>query len=94
VPFLAVVHLRQLVCPECSAEIAPAGARSFVVDRGGSPINFDQERMPSEMTLSIACPNGHVATLLVPNEVAAEETLLTPEGAPIAPDAVFERNLI
>lgn len=88
-PFLAVVHLRELVCPECGAVIAAPGARSFVVDPQGAPILFDEQNMPGEMSLTIACPSGHVATLLVPNEVSVEETMVTPDAAPIAADAVL-----
>lgn len=88
-PFLAVVHLRGLVCPECGARLAEPGARSFVVDPEGVPVPFDEQSAPEEMTLTIACPNGHVATLLVPNEVAVEETMATPDAAPIATDAVL-----
>lgn len=88
-PFLAVVHLRDLRCRECGAEIAAPGARSFVVDLQGAPVLFDEQSIPDEMTLTIACPRGHLATLLVPNEVAVEETMATPDAAPIAADAVL-----
>ena len=40
------------------------------------------------MTVEMACPNGHASTLLVPNEISAEETLMIPDRAPIAADAV------
>jgi len=89
VPFLAVVHLRELVCPDCGTKIAGAGARSFVVDPKGEPIGFDEERMPEEMALTVACPRGHAVRLLVPNEVGVEGTMVTPEAAPIAADAVL-----
>ena len=89
-PFFAVVHLREFNCPECGARIAEPGARSFVVDPQGAPVLFDEQNMPGEMTLTIACPGGHVATLLVPNEVAVEETMITPDAAPIAPDAILD----
>lgn len=88
-PFLAVVHLRELLCPDCGTKIADAGARSFVVDPQGEPIGFDEEHMPEEMPLTVTCPRGHVARLLVPNEVGVEETMATPDGAPIAADAVL-----
>ena len=86
-PFLAVVHLRELVCPQCGAKIAEAGARSFVVDAKGEPVLFDAQSIPAEMVLTIACPRGHLTTLLVPNEVAVEETMAIPDAAPIAADA-------
>lgn len=88
-PFLAVVHLRDLGCQECGAQIAAPGARSFVVDLEGAPILFEEDGMPSEMALTIACARGHLSTLLVPNEVSVEETMATPDAAPIAADAVL-----
>jgi hypothetical protein len=92
VPFLAVVHLRELVCPQCGAKIAEPGARSFVVDPKGEPVLFEEQRMPNEMALTIACPRGHLTKLLVPNEVSVEETIATPDAAPIAADAVLSEN--
>jgi hypothetical protein len=89
VPFLALVHLRELHCGDCNALLAQAGARSFIVDANGDPLNFSQEEPPEEMTVEIACPNGHDTTLYVPNEVAAEETLVTPPDAPIGRDAIL-----
>ncbi len=88
-PFLALVHLRDLRCAECHAHLADAGARSFIVGADGDPLNFSQEEPPEEMTVEITCPNGHVTTLYVPNEIAAEETLVTPADAPIGRDAVL-----
>ncbi len=88
-PFLALVHLLDLKCAQCNAPLAQAGARSFVVDANGDPINFSQEEPPEEMTVEILCPNGHDTTLYVPNEIAAEETLVTPADAPIARDAIL-----
>ena len=72
-PFLAVIHLRAAQCPECGTPLAAAGARSFVVDGQGAPGPLIPADPPAELTLEIACPNGHSLTLLVPNEVAAEE---------------------
>ena len=92
-PFLALVHLRELRCPECSALLAEPGARSFLVDETGEGINFAADEAPAEMTVEIECPNGHSATLYVPNEIGAEETLRTPEDAPIARDAVLQREM-
>ena len=40
------------------------------------------------MAVQLTCPNGHAVELNVPNEIAAEETLTTPDEAPIAADAV------
>lgn len=88
-PFLALVHLRDLHCPSCKAELATAGARSFVVDNDGEAVNFSAQEPPDEMTVEIRCPNGHAYTLFVPNEISAEETLVTPENAPIARDAIL-----
>jgi hypothetical protein len=91
-PFLALVHLRELRCPECNELLAVPGARSFLVDETGEAISFSSEPPPAEMTVEIECPNGHDVTLYVPNEIGAEETLHTPEGAPIARDAVLQRD--
>ncbi len=88
-PFLALVHLRDLRCEQCNEPLATAGARSFVVDASGDPINFSQEEPPEEMTVEILCPNGHETPLYIPNEIAAEETLVTPVDAPVARDAIL-----
>jgi hypothetical protein len=86
-PFLAIVHLQALRCAVCGAPLAQPGARSFVVDPRGLPVSFDPTDPPAEMNVEIACLNGHATPLLVPNEISAEETLMTPERAPIAADA-------
>ena len=87
-PFLALVHLLSAKCPACGTALTEPGARSFLVDARGLPVWFESGDPPAEMTVEIACPNGHALTLLVPNEISAEETLMTPQGAPIAPDAL------
>lgn len=86
-PFLVVVHLRELDCGQCGARLAEAGARSFIVDADGDPILFDDRDQPAEMVVEMRCPRGHLSTLMIPNEVSAEETLTMPESAPIAADA-------
>ncbi|MHB8146387.1 MAG: hypothetical protein ACYDGM_03870 [Vulcanimicrobiaceae bacterium] len=88
-PFLAVVHLRELRCKTCDALLAQAGARSFIIDEQDEPLWFVPDEVPEEMTLVMTCPSGHLEQLFVPNEIGAEETLLTPEDAPIGLDAVF-----
>lgn len=88
-PYLALVHLRELRCKTCNALLALAGARSFIVDLSGEPHNFVEGAVPEEMTLDMTCPNGHDTQLLVPNEIAAEEVLLIPDEAPVAVDAVI-----
>ena len=87
--YLSIVHVRELRCDRCGAVVAPAGARSFVVDRNGLPAAFDSEGPPEEMNVEIACPNGHAIALAVPGDVSAEETLVTPDEAPIAADAAL-----
>ena len=47
-PFLSLVHLRELRCPECSDILAQAGARSFIVNPEGSPIGFAEGDPPAE----------------------------------------------
>lgn len=88
-PFLGLVHLKACVCAHCGAALAEAGARSFVVDPGGAPINFSQSDPPAQMAVEIACPNGHTTELNVPLEISAEETLITPDEAPIGCDATL-----
>jgi phage FluMu protein Com len=88
-PFLALVHLRDLRCAQCNEHLAQAGARSFLVDESGEALNFSEDEPPQEMTAAIYCSNGHENLLYVPNEIAAEETLYTPEEAPIARDAIM-----
>lgn len=88
-PFLSLVHLRELRCGECDAPLALPGSRSFLVDERGDAVNVPESEQPDEMIAAIVCPNGHETLLYVPNEISAEETLLTPEDAPIALDAVL-----
>jgi hypothetical protein len=85
-PYLALVHLRERRCATCGDLLAAAGARSFIVDLLGEPLNF-ADNVPEEMIAEITCANGHDTTLYIPNDIGAEETLLTPEDAPIAKDA-------
>jgi hypothetical protein len=85
--FLSLVHLRELQCEFCKATLAPAGARSFIIDGDGDPVKFSAEDPPAEMVVQLSCPSGHTTELNVPNEIAAEETLTTPEDAPIGVDA-------
>jgi hypothetical protein len=87
--FLSLVHLRDLVCATCSAPLAPAGSRSFVVDADGMPVGFAKDDQPAEMTVQFVCSNGHATELFVPNEIGAEETLRTPDTAPLGTDAVL-----
>jgi hypothetical protein len=91
-PFLAVLHLRPLVCPVCGIAVADPGSRSFVVNADGSPAAFQEDHLPERMTVAVRCSNGHVIERAVPDDVSAEETLTTPEDAPIGPDAVLKEN--
>lgn len=86
-PFLALVHLRDVRCGQCGCQLAGAGARSFIVDRQGNPLHFSSEDPPAQLMVELRCPNAHVTRLNVPNDVAAEEALATPDAAPIALDA-------
>lgn len=87
-PFLSLVHLRELQCEECRKVLATAGARSFIVDGDGNPVHFSEQDPPAEIVVQLLCRNGHATELNVPNEIAAEETLTTPEEAPLGTDAV------
>lgn len=81
------MHLRDLHCAQCNALLATAGARSFIVDSNGDPMRFSQDDPPVELVVQLACPDGHVTELNVPNEISAEESIQTPDDAPIAEDA-------
>ncbi len=41
------------------------------------------------MRIEIACPQGHVTAFAVPLEISAEESMVTPEEAPIGCDAIL-----
>jgi hypothetical protein len=85
--FLNLVHLRDVRCALCDTQLAAAGSRSFIVDANGDPVNFSSDDPPAEMVVEIACPNGHLTQFSVPGEIGAEESLQTPEEAPIGADA-------
>ncbi len=91
--FLALVHLRDLACAECGAPLAAAGSRSVVVGEDGLPVAFDEAEPGAEMAVDLICPNGHDTPLAVPADVAAEQALQIPDGAPFARDAVLLRKL-
>jgi hypothetical protein len=88
VPFIALVHLRDVLCPECGLLVAEAGARSFVVDAADAPVWFADDDAPAELAVDMRCDDGHPVRLLLPNEVGAEEAAAIPENAPFGPDAV------
>ncbi len=88
-PFLNLVHLREMRCTECEHLLATAGSRSFIVNVQRDPVWFEEDREPAEMILEIDCPNGHSTNVTVPNELAAEPALQTPDDAPIALDALL-----
>lgn len=85
--FLALVHLRELRCPECGELLAAPGARSIVVDARGDALYFDETQEPQALNAVIRCSRGHDVELRVPDQVSAEEVLTTPEDAPIGRDA-------
>lgn len=87
--FLSIVHLRERRCGICNDLLAAPGARSFVVAADGSPEPFDRDDPLAEMTVEIRCANGHATQLFLPNEISAEETLLTPDDAPLGRDATL-----
>ena len=88
-PFLALVHLRELRCAQCNELLAVAGARSFLVDDAGEAAGFAENEVPEEIAVEIRCSRGHVAKLFVPNELGAEEALTVPDDAPIGKDAII-----
>lgn len=91
-PYLALVHLRELRCAECRVLLAAAGARSIIVDEQDEPVHFAAQDAPQEMQVELTCANGHATLLYVPNEIAAEETLQTPDDAPVGLDAMLIRD--
>ena len=86
-PFLDIVHVRERRCAQCEQVLAQPGSRSFIVDAGGDPVNFDEEHPPETMRVGLRCRNGHLNTLTVPGDASAEATMMTPDDAPIAVDA-------
>lgn len=88
--FLSVVHLRELRCVLCREVLAVPGARSFIVDSSGEPVPFSADGVPERMLLEIVCSRGHVTQVAVPDDVAAEEVLTTPDDAPVGRDAVLQ----
>lgn len=85
--FLSLVHLSELRCEECKELLAMPGSRSFIVNLEGDPVAFSTEDPPAEMIVHLLCPNGHASELDVPNEIGAEESMSTPDEAPIGADA-------
>ena len=85
--FLSIVHLTELRCEDCKELLAQPGARSFIVDRDGDPVQFSPDDPPAEIVVHLLCRNGHANELNVPNEISAEESMTTPDQAPIAADA-------
>jgi hypothetical protein len=85
--FLSLVHLTQLRCEECKDILAEPGARSFIVTLDGDPVRFSPDDPPAEMVVHLLCRNGHANELNVPNEISAEESLNTPDEAPLGADA-------
>jgi hypothetical protein len=85
--FLSLVHLTELRCEECGEALADPGARSFIVTLDRDPIAFSPEDPPAEMIVHLLCSNGHANELNVPNEISAEESMTTPEDAPLGADA-------
>jgi len=89
VPFLDLVHVRERRCAQCHQVLAQAGSRSFIVDTNGLPVDFDPEKPPEQVRVELTCSAGHVTMLSVPEDVSAEATMMTPDDAPIALDAVL-----
>ena len=85
--FLSLVHLTELRCEQCKELLAEPGARSFIVNTQGDPVDFSADDPPSEIVTQIVCPNGHATEMNVPNEISAEEAMRTPDEAPIGLDA-------
>lgn len=85
--FLSLVHLTELRCEQCNAPLAQPGARSFIVTLEGDPVRFSPDDPPAEMVVHLFCASGHASELNVPNEISAEESMMTPDDAPLGADA-------
>jgi hypothetical protein len=85
--FLSLVHLSELRCEECRDALAQPGARSFIVTLDGDPVEFSADDPPAEMVVHLLCRSGHATEVNVPNEIGAEESMNTPDEAPIGADA-------
>jgi len=92
-PFLALVHLRELRCAQCGEVLAVPGARSILVDDRGEAAHIPEEEAPEELTAVIVCLRGHETSLSVPDDVSAEEVLSTPDDAPLGRDARVRANV-
>ncbi len=88
-PFLDVVHLRERRCAQCGETLAAPGSRSFIVDAAGDPLYFDEEHPPQAMRVALRCSKRHATALEVPGDASAEATMMTPDDAPIAVDALL-----
>lgn len=88
-PFLDLVHVRERRCERCASVYAQAGSRSFIVDTSGFPVDFDVQNPPANLRVALKCENGHLAILSVPEDASAEATMMTPDDAPIAADALL-----
>lgn len=85
--FLSLVHLSELRCEECREVLAEPGARSFIVTLDRDPVEFSTDDPPAEMVVHLLCRNGHATEVNVPNEIGAEESMTTPDEAPLGADA-------
>lgn len=85
--FLSLVHLNELRCEQCKALLAQPGARSFIVTLDGDPVQFSPDDPPAEMVVHLLCADSHANELDVPNEISAEESISTPDDAPLGSDA-------
>lgn len=85
--FLSLVHLAELRCEQCTELLAEPGARSFIVNGQGDPVDFSADDPAAEMVAQLVCSNGHATEVNVPNEISAEEAMSTPDEAPMGVDA-------
>jgi hypothetical protein len=90
--FLNLVHLRELRCRLCGELLAPPGARSFIVDNEGNPVHFSADHPPEQLVVELICSNGHATVVNVPGDISVEESMTTPDDAPVALDAVLRSS--
>ena len=57
-PFLNLVHVRELHCKTCTALLAGAGARSFIVDADDNPAPIAVEDPAAKIVVSSRTQSG------------------------------------
>ena|ERR1700681_1266054 len=89
-PGINVAFPSAFACPECSAVLAAAGARSTLTDESGALILFNDGDPPAQLTIALKCPNGH--RVAPPDDSTIEWWFVSPKDAPEGCAAVAVRG--